>query len=396
MIKILFLSPYLVYPGALGGTQRLYSFIRHLSSRHRLFLVHFAEGHELDRLDEAAGMKDLCVHAEVFPRRRAGPATRLRRLLSPSPNAALHYRDRRVEALVDEIVVGREIDIIHVEYGWMAGYVRSAGRAAVLCEQEVASRALREASQAGAPALARVRGALHAWKYRRYERRMTGLFDRVFVTTAEERAALEGCETASPIGIYPNVVDTDRFRSDAGPTSPPSILFIGNFRHAPNVEGLRWFLDNAYPRIRQEAQEVRLTIVGPAIPDDLARSAREAGATLSGFVPDIRPYLEECSIFVCPVVTGGGMRGKILEAMAMARPVVTTARGAEGIEAAGGILFADEPGDFAAAVVRLVRDPDLCMEMGRGARRLVAARYDMKLVFPEMERRYEELVRGRR
>jgi len=236
---------------------------------------------------------------------------------------------------------------------------------------------------------------MHAWKYRRYERRMTGLFDRVFVTTVEERVALEGCASASPIGIYPNVVDRDRFRSDAGPASPPAILFVGNFRHAPNVEGLRWFLDDPYRRIRQEVPEARLTIVGPAIPDDLARSARESGALLPGFVPDIHPYLEESSIFVCPVVTGGGMRGKILEAMAMARPVVTTARGAEGIAAGEGILVADEPGDFAAAVVRLVRDPDLCAELGRSARRLVEARYDMKVVFPEMERHYEELVRGR-
>jgi glycosyltransferase involved in cell wall biosynthesis len=222
------------------------------------------------------------------------------------------------------------------------------------------------------------------------------MFDLVLATTETEKALLQGYRPGLPVEIYPNVVDTEFFRP-SGPPNPASLLFVGNFRHAPNVEGVRWFMAKVYPRIRQEAPEADLTVVGPSPPPDIRRLGRQKGIEVTGFVEDIRPYLEQSAVFVCPMISGGGMRGKVLEAMSMARPVVSTSRGVEGIRAVNGrdLFTAEAPGEFSDAVLRLLADPERGNTVGENARGLVEESYSTEVIFPRLEGRYERLIRAR-
>jgi glycosyltransferase involved in cell wall biosynthesis len=395
-INILFLSPYLVYPGALGGTQRVYQLIRYLAPRHRVCLVHFAEGYELDLTEQAREMEALCERVETFPLKPESVGTRLRHVFSLLPNGVLHYRNSRVQGCVDRLLRECRMDLIHMEYFWMGEYVRSKRTCAVvLAEQELQSRALLDSLRRGSLSPMKARRWLRYWKYRHYERHGTDLFDLILATTEAEKARFRAYRPGLAVEIYPNVVDTGFFCASSPPT-PSSLLFVGNFRHAPNVEGLRWFMGNVYPRIRKEAPETELTVVGPSPPRDIRQLGQQKGIDVTGYVQDIRPYLEKSGVFLCPMVTGGGMRGKVLEAMSMSRAVVSTSRGAEGIEAARGreILIGDGPGDFADAVLRLIEETETRVTIGENARRLVVARYSTDVVFPFVEGLYSHIIQG--
>jgi len=236
-------------------------------------------------------------------------------------------------------------------------------------------------------------------KVRRHEKRRTGRFDLVFTITEEERSLLRKTRGQDlPVEIYPNVVDTDFFQTSSLPTSPASLIFVGNFRHAPNTAGILWFVKNVFSSIEQAHPEVTLTLVGPAPPRELLQLGERKSITVTGYVPDIRTYIEKSAIFICPVITGGGMRGKVLEALAMTRPVVSTSRGAEGIEAdpQREILLADEPEAFSEAVNRLIRDREMRQEIGKNGRKLVETRYSYGVIFPRMEAFYEELIRTKK
>lgn len=154
----------------------------------------------------------------------------------------------------------------------------------------------------------------------------------------------------------------------------PELLFIGGFDHHPNVDAVRWFADEVFPMVRREEPEARWLIVGSNPSAEVRALASRPGIEVVGFVPETRPYLERAAVSIAPLRYGGGMKGKVTEAMAAGLPVVTTGFGAQGIQAIDGthLLVADSAADFAAAVVGLLRDPDRAQAIGSAAQRHIA------------------------
>jgi glycosyltransferase involved in cell wall biosynthesis len=149
---------------------------------------------------------------------------------------------------------------------------------------------------------------------------------------------------------------------------PFTMVFTGLFTHLPNSQGMVWFLRKVFPRILEEAPEARIYVVGKSPTRELLAMASES-VIVTGFVEDVRPYMARSQVFVVPLLAGGGIRGKALEAMAMRKPIVTTTVGVEGIHLRDqeSALFADTPGTFAKAVIRMFRDSDLRERIARNA-----------------------------
>jgi glycosyltransferase involved in cell wall biosynthesis len=189
--------------------------------------------------------------------------------------------------------------------------------------------------------------------------------------------------------VVPNAVDVERYRPRPGDPPPDgrTLLFFGALDYWPNVDGLLFFLDAIWPRLAASHPAARVRIVGRRPPPALL-ARRGPRVEIAGFVEDLRPSLASAAAVVVPLRLGGGTRLKILEAMAMARPVVSTVRGAEGIDAAPGreLLLADDPEGFAAALRRLLDDPTLGARLGRAARALVVERYAWRTSVRELER----------
>jgi len=172
---------------------------------------------------------------------------------------------------------------------------------------------------------------------------------------------------------------------------------VGSYTHHPNVEAAVWLVDCVMPRVWEKAPEARLRLVGPGLAAGAKRRLCAPRVALPGRVEDLASEYREAAVFASPIRSGGGMRGKVLEAMACGRPVVSTRLGLEGIEARPGrhALLADSAESFAAAILALLEDPSRRRALGRAARELVEARYDARVVFERYEAELEA-AHGRR
>ncbi len=194
--------------------------------------------------------------------------------------------------------------------------------------------------------------------------------DGVVVVTREDQEALEGVGGIRRTYIIPIIV-TLRPR----PSLPrqPELLFIGGFGHRPNVDGIVWFCREVFPLVQRECPAVRLNVIGGGAPDEVRALGGLGGVSLLGQVPDTSPYLDRAAVSVAPLRYGGGMKGKVTEALAAGIPVVTTSFGTQGLGAVSGehLFQADTPEDFAKAILRLLGDPELADSMGRAGRERV-------------------------
>ena len=193
-------------------------------------------------------------------------------------------------------------------------------------------------------------------------------------------------------------VDTRAF-----PPAPPAveepglILLVGFFGHAPNVDAARWFVGDVLPRVRVARPAAHVALVGREPPPAVRALADPRVVEVTGFVPDLRPWLARAQVVVVPVREGGGVRGKVLEAWAAARPVVATERGVAGLAARDGenVLVADDVVTFAAHVARLLGDAELRRRLGAAGRATAEARYDWDAIAAAHAELYDRLLAPR-
>jgi glycosyltransferase involved in cell wall biosynthesis len=441
-VKILFLSPYPPYPAYGGGAMRIYQLIRGLGARHDVTCLTFAPDDEAERA--LAPLREIC---RVLTVRGPLPRGLLRRawttLASPLPDMALRNASRAyVSALAD--VFAREcFDIVQAESIEMAGYLRIAD-----CRFQISDWAdAKTARQSYAPSLildqfnaeyvlqksaaltalrgivsrsaicnlqSAIRGLAGAgysfvqWlKLARYERRAMRDCDAVVAVSEEDRRMLLRLDPAARIGVVPNGVDTAHFsrvaiqRERAGPFSmgAATLVFSGTLDFRPNVDAVTWFAREVLPLIRARRPDARLLVVGRRPAPTLQTLAAEGALTLTGEVPDARPYLAGASVYVVPMRIGGGVRLKLLEALALEAPIVSTGMGAEGIDGLRDgehCLLADAPAAFADSVLRLLADPTIGHRLGAAGRALVLGSYDWSAIVPRLEAMYQELLSAAR
>jgi glycosyltransferase involved in cell wall biosynthesis len=212
---------------------------------------------------------------------------------------------------------------------------------------------------------------------RREERRCGRKVDLVLATSARDRQLFEDELGLSDVALVPNGTDLDEFSPGAAPPVRDTILFSGLMSYYPNQQAIRWFVNTVLPLIRRRLPAARLVVAG-ASPPHWLKTCAGTHVEITGQVPDIRPYLERATVVVAPLLIGGGTRVKILEALAMAKPVVSTSIGAEGLDLVDGesIVLADHPEAFARHVVDLLCDPARATRFGMNGREHVRRRFD--------------------
>jgi glycosyltransferase involved in cell wall biosynthesis len=210
----------------------------------------------------------------------------------------------------------------------------------------------------------------------------------------DDRRRLEEIAPGSRVTSVPTGVDTDYFNPAGYPITPNRLVFSGSMDWHPNEDAVIYFVDAILPRIRAEIPDVSFSIVGRNPGVRVRELARHAGVEVTGTVDDVRPHIAAGSVYVVPLRAGSGTRLKIFEALAMARPVVSTTVGAEGLvlEAGRQFVAADDPGEFADAVVALLRDPERRLALGDAGRTLVETHYSWPTIGCEFERLCEEAL----
>ena len=216
------------------------------------------------------------------------------------------------------------------------------------------------------------------WWFRRFERREFRSLRHLIVVSPVDADVVRSRAPGADVTVIPNGVDADYFRPAGTRGERLELAFSGVMGFPPNTKAAIHFYRDVLPRIRRAFPDVHLTLVGKSPPEELREIARaDPRVTLTGFVPDIRPFLDRALIYVAPMVSGAGIKNKILEAWAMAKPVVATPLACGGLRVVPeeSLLVAKGPEAFARAVIRLLGDPELRERLGRRAREHVLEHY---------------------
>ncbi len=296
---------------------------------------------------------------------------------------------RRLMQTIDDLVQAGSWDVIHVRQLPMSGYVPTSaiGRLVELIDAETLA-----ASRASG-ARARVR-ALVA---RTLERRAASMADIVTVVSPIDAEAIRRVAPGTRVEVVVNGVDTDRFAPGTFGevvVEPDTIVFTGAMSFTPNVEAVTWFNREVMPILRARRPAVRFRIVGRDPSPAVMELAEDPSVEVTGFVDDVRPWLARSAAVVVPMVSGSGVKNKLLEAMSLGRPIVTTSMGVESldIEAGRDLLVADDPTATAEALDRLLGDPELQARLGAAARERVMATYSWDVCAARYDELYADLA----
>ncbi len=228
-------------------------------------------------------------------------------------------------------------------------------------------------------------------KIKRYERRIYPNFDRcIVVSEIDKTALLKVCPTAN-IEVIPNGTDTDYFRPEHREEFP-LLLFSGNMDYPPNIHAALWLYQKVFPTVAKEFPEIRLCLAGrnPTKKFDFLR--RDHRIIITGFVKDIRPWFDKASLCVCPMISGTGIKNKILEAMAMEKTIVATSLSLDGIPGpVDFVLNADTPEQFSKLIIKALKNSALRKTLGKMGRDFVLKNYKWRSSAERLENIYTEI-----
>jgi glycosyltransferase involved in cell wall biosynthesis len=208
-----------------------------------------------------------------------------------------------------------------------------------------------------------------------YERAYRRRIDRVWVVTDADARAMRWVAGVPHVDVLPNGVDLDWYRPIGEAGSPDSAVFWGRLDFGPNVQALEWFCQHVWPRVRERRRDARFTIIGFNPTEPVTKLARVPGVSLQPDVPDMRTEVGRHGVVVLPFVSGGGIKNKLLEAAAMARPIVCTARACLGLTGDPPLIVAGTPGDWVQVLTGLWRDDAHRLERGRALRTWVESHH---------------------
>ena len=378
--RVAIVSPYFPYPLSHGGAVRIYHLLREASTEFDLFLFAFAKD---PAAQEYGPVMEVCAKAVVL----SPPHYREPRWSTLDPPEPREFRSEPMRRMLVRFREEFKIDLTQVEYTQMAPYGGD-----ILVEHDVTQDLYRQVYE-------RER-SLKAWwdyvRWKRFESRAVRRFRRVVAMSEKDARLL----TAAATRVIENGVDLGRFNAE--PERPGRrLLFVGSFNHFPNVEAFLFFRDAVWPRLRSRVPEMELTVVAGRNHALYWRQFTGETAPPSGdgirvldFVRDVRPLYVDSNLVIVPTTVSAGTNLKVLEAMAMERAVVSTSCGCAGLglEHNASVWIADDAGDFAEGVARLVESPVERARLARAAREIAERNFDFKQLGEKQRALYREML----
>ncbi len=395
-MKVLFVSRWYPYPPNNGARIRVYNLIRHLASQHEIDLISFTtEPVDQRKLD---GMRTYCrkVWFADYEPERNGPMSKALGYFSSRPRSVVSSYHKELQRQIDDAERKGGYDLLISSQIDMAAYTQR-WQASPKIFEELELTTLYERSMEGQSAPERLRNQLTWWKLTRYLPGVMKDFQGCTVVSEQERMrALGVMPDACPVEVIPNGVDVDSYREDYGQREADTLVYSGALTYSANMDAMQYFLRDVFPVIKKRRPNARLLITGSTKAVDLSRLPIVEGVEFTGYVEDIRPVIARSQASIVPLRIGGGTRLKILEALALGTPVVSTSKGAEGLDLTPGqdFIAADTPQAFAAAILDLLESPSLTERLSCQGRQTVESRYDWKLIGKQMDTFLQQVLAG--
>jgi glycosyltransferase involved in cell wall biosynthesis len=371
---------------------------------HRLQLIHLTR--------ELARSHEVCALAFKTPDQEADPPAGVELVTVPRPSSttaaraaafpqALTRREpvratrlgQPMRRAAEQILARRSFDVAHVSHGSLAAVGGVLGSTpGVLAPRDAWHLHLR-ADALVAPQPLRPLLRMEERRVRRFGTHAYRGFRRVVFVTDEDARASRELDPSLAVDVIPNGVDVEEFTVDRGVETDDGLLvFTGAMHWSPNVKATELLAREVLPRVRRERADARLSIVGRGPREDVLALARLEGVEVTGEVPDVRPWLRRAHVYVCPMVSGTGIKNKLLEAMACGSACVASPLATQGMTVRDGreLLVADGPDATSRAVLRLMEEPALAARLAEAARSYVVSRHSWAAVARDFERVYRD------
>ena len=386
-MRILVITSEIPYPTINGGRLRIYNLLKRIAQEHQVWLAtHVQDRNETDGIQH---LETFCE--EVFtgglPQKHplAYVPELMRYALSSKPFELFFFRSDELANKLEQLFAREAIDIVQIEETYVAHYLENIPQEihtkCILTFYDIVFEMIANIAHLERNPVRKLRRWLFSQSLKRWEPRYAARFARCITVSEVDRDRLLACNPRLRVDVIPNGVDTWQLQSLPEVNFSPSLLFIGNMAYWPGIDAALYFSREILPQIRKTFPDVTFWVVG-SNPVSEVMALDGAHIHVTGRVESVIPYYERSSVCVVPLRAGTGTRLKILEAMALGRPVVSTSAGCEGLDVIAGehLLVADNPVDFAKATIRLLEDRELYDRLTACARELVVSRYDWNVI----------------
>jgi glycosyltransferase involved in cell wall biosynthesis len=402
-MKILWLSHFLPYPPKGGALQRSHNLLLQAARRHEVHLVSLNQRSILptpEDVEEATGfLSNLCKRVEVFPipsdaAKWCWVTMAMVSYLKPSPYDVNWLTNRSMGRFLDGLSKTETFDLIHVDtiglYPYISAFTETP---VVLNHHNIESHMMRRRFEKEKKGLNKIYFHRESAKLKRMEQSVCGKCAVNLVVSQLDGIRLK--ENAGDVRIFviSNGVDIEYFHPiKAIGERREGLIFAGAMDWYPNREAVLFFLKEIWPKLHKEKPERHATFLGRNPPSELLEAAKNSAVLVPGFVDDVRPYLDDAGIYVCPIRDGGGTRLKILDALAMAKPLVATGLGVEGLDLVDGVhyLRAETAEEFVDQINRLEQNPQLCQILAMAGQRFVQERFSWDVIGKKLDDAYQE------
>lgn len=375
-MKILAITSELPFPPTHGGARlRQFELLKRLSEKHEIHLVTFWETEEDRNLTPDLSKHFASVKALMKPPPRSSKtiADRFR-----VPHWRLTWTNEMLK-LIEEQKNAIKPDIGYVTPEHMAFYADALSD--IPCWIDITDSG--ELFASSKLALCRtikdyIRGFIYLNSVKRFERIWFPKYHGCSLVAKADADSIKELCPELPVHVIPNGVDTDFFSPQNGLEKSGRLVFTGTMDFDPNIDAVEWFCHEIYPLIREKKPDIGFDIIGRVPSEEVKQLDRIDGVKVHGYVPDLRSAVQSACAYVCPIRKGAGMKNKILEAMALGVPIVTTSSGAAGISIINNhnALVRDDASSFAEACVRLLQQPSQGNQLAENARSCVVNSYN--------------------
>lgn len=388
-MRILFLAHRFPWPPTFGSKVRAFNVIRHLAREHEVTVLSLARSDA--EAQEAEGIAAHCHAHEVLRVSNPVQAAKIALTLPTAMTASeAFFHSPALQRRIDAALAARSVDLIFAHCSAVGRYVeavRDVPKVMDFCD--VDSRKWRDYVEHKPWPLSWG----YRWEARRLEaaeRRIAAAFDAVTVATAGEMDVLAEVGVRERVDWFANGVDGDFFAPDGQPHDPDLVSFVGRMDYFPNVQCMQEFCATTLPLLRRSRPGLRLQIVGAAPVPEVLALGRLPGVTVTGAVPDVRPFVRRSALTVSPLRIARGTQNKILESLALGVPVVSCRMAARGVDAVPGehLLVADGPEETAQEVLRLLEDAALRERLSRAGRERMLSHH----AWPAAMRRLDDVL----
>ena len=384
-MNILYVCHRFPFPPKRGGKIRPFNMIRHLTaSGHRVYVASLVRSDE--EAAEGKGLAEFCAEFRMGRVRDAVQGLRmLARLPTATPSSMGYFYSPDLTRSIAQLRAAHRFDLVFVHCSSVAQYVEDVRDAPKILDfGDMDSQKWLDYARYK-PFPLSLGYELEGRKLQREEKRLAQRFDMCTATTRAERDTLDGYGTNVPTDWFPNGVDSTYFAPDGSDYDPDTIAFVGRMDYFPNQECMLAFCTNTLPLLRARRPGIKLTIIGANPSPAILRLGDIPHVTVTGSVPDVRPFLRRAAVMVAPLNIARGTQNKILEAMALGVPVVTSTLAAGGVDATApdDFLVADTPAEIATAVLRIVDDRNERERLARAGRARMLSHHSWE---PSMKR----------